>query len=169
MPTLIRHSRIRRIKTLSRRFLTVLLSIASIGMTLTAHSDLVNETHGVAAKGYDVVAYFDGVAQEGSNEHSELYDNVHYHFSNNSNLLRFKKSPETYLPAYGGYCAYAMLEGEKIDINPKRFKIIEGKLYLFYHGFLGNTLKKWNKLLEQSSENKLIEQANNHWQHLQNQ
>lgn len=35
--------------------------------------------------------------------------------------------------------------GEKVDINPETFKIIEGKLYLFYNAYFNNTLKSWNK------------------------
>lgn len=35
--------------------------------------------------------------------------------------------------------------GEKVDIDPDTFKIIDNKLYLFYNAFFNNTLKSWNK------------------------
>jgi hypothetical protein len=35
--------------------------------------------------------------------------------------------------------------GEKVEINPETFKIIDGKLYLFYNAYFNNTLKSWNK------------------------
>ena len=35
--------------------------------------------------------------------------------------------------------------GEKVEVNPETFKIINGKLYLFYNAFFNNTLTDWNK------------------------
>jgi hypothetical protein len=35
--------------------------------------------------------------------------------------------------------------GEKVEIDPETFKILDGKLYLFYHSWTNNTLTKWNK------------------------
>jgi len=32
-----------------------------------------------------------------------------------------------------------------VPVNPETFKIIDGKLYLFYNSFFSNTLKNWNK------------------------
>ena len=38
-----------------------------------------------------------------------------------------------------------MADREFVDVDPKTFKLIDQKLFLFYNGWLGNTLKKWNK------------------------
>ena len=57
----------------------------------------------------------------------------------------YLENPERFEPAYGSWCAYAMADGDKVDIDPKTFTIIDDKVYLFYNGFWGNTLKKWNK------------------------
>ena len=35
--------------------------------------------------------------------------------------------------------------GEKVKIDPETYKIIEGKLYLFYNFWGNNTLTDWNK------------------------
>jgi hypothetical protein len=35
--------------------------------------------------------------------------------------------------------------GEKVEVDPETFKITDGKLFLFYHTFINNTLTKWNK------------------------
>jgi hypothetical protein len=32
--------------------------------------------------------------------------------------------------------------GEKVGVDPKTFKILDGKLYLFYHSWVNNTLTK---------------------------
>jgi hypothetical protein len=55
---------------------------------------------------------------------------VTYRFGSAENLARFKSDPEKYLPQYGGYCAYAMAIDRIADIDPSRWAIVEGKLYL---------------------------------------
>jgi hypothetical protein len=56
-----------------------------------------------------------------------------------------------------------MLDGEKVDVDPESFKIIEGRLYVFYDGFFGDTLKKWNARSQKEPESALVEKADNHW------
>ena len=76
-----------------------------------------------------------------------------------ANLDVFKKSPEKFEPAYGGWCAYAMGNtGEKVEIDPETYKIVEGKLYLFYNAYFTNTLPKWNK-----EEKSLKTKADKNW------
>ncbi len=71
----------------------------------------------------------------------------------------FLKNYKTYEPEFGGWCAYAMGNtGEKVEIDPETFKIINGKLYLFYNAYFNNTLKLWNK-----NEATLLKQANTNW------
>jgi hypothetical protein len=36
-------------------------------------------------------------------------------------------------------------KGEKVSVDPETFKILNGKLYLFYNKYFTNTLKDWNK------------------------
>lgn len=101
----------------------------------------------VAISGYDPVAYFIlNKAVKGKKELSYTYQGVEYHFSSGASLDAFKKEPSKYEPQYGGWCAYAMgAKGEKVTIDPESFKIINGKLYLFYNSYFNNTLKSWNK------------------------
>jgi len=97
-------------------------------------------------EGYDPVSYFDGKPVEGKSELKTDYKGIVYTFSSAVNLNKFKFSPEKYEPAYGGWCAYAMGEsGVKVKIDPETYKIIDGKLYLFYNFWTNNTLKDWNK------------------------
>ncbi len=102
---------------------------------------------GVAINGYDPVAYFtQNKAVEGSKSNAVVHDGVTYYFSSLQNKEAFKASPAKYEPQYGGWCAYAMgATGEKVDVDPKTFKIVNGKLFLFYNKFFTNTLKSWNK------------------------
>lgn len=100
----------------------------------------------IALEGYDPVSYFSNQPAEGKSELKFSYKGVTYHFASPENLAKFKTTPEKYEPAYGGWCAYAMGEsGEKVKIDPETYKIIEGKLYLFYNFWGNNTLTDWNK------------------------
>ncbi len=101
----------------------------------------------VAIEGYDPVAYFtENKAVEGKKEWSVINEGVVYYFSSEKNAAIFKQSPAKYEPQYGGWCAYAMgATGEKVNIDPETFKVLNGKLYLFYNKFFNNTLKSWNK------------------------
>ena len=101
---------------------------------------------GLAIQGYDPVSYFTkNQAEEGNSNISFNHKGINYRFTSEANRKTFVANPEKYEPQYGGYCAYAMAEGEKVKIDPETFKIIEGKLYLFYNFGFTNTLKAWNK------------------------
>jgi YHS domain-containing protein len=119
-----------------------------------------NLKNSVAIQGYDPVAYFaSGKALAGKKEFSFSYQGVTYHFSSITNRDLFKATPEKYEPVYGGWCAYAMgATGEKVEVDPETFKIIDGKLYLYYNKFFTNTLKTWNK-----DEKSLKEKADINW------
>lgn len=105
-----------------------------------------NLEKGIALQGYDPVAYFtSGKAVKGQKDNLYLYNGVTYNFSSKANLELFKANPAKYEPQYGGWCAYAMgNDGSKVEVDPETFKIINGKLYLFYNFYFTNTLKKWN-------------------------
>ncbi|HEX3934215.1 MAG TPA: YHS domain-containing (seleno)protein [Puia sp.] len=115
---------------------------------------------GIAIEGYDPVAYFNQKkAIEGKKEFSVMANGANYLFSTPQNAALFKADPLKYQPQYGGWCAYAMgATGEKVDVDPETFKIIDGKLYLFYNRFFNNTLKSWNK-----DETNLKQNADANW------
>jgi YHS domain-containing protein len=105
-----------------------------------------NLKKGIALQGYDPVSYFDGKPVEGSDKIKVEYKSVTYLFATAGNATRFKQTPDKFEPAYGGWCAYAMGEsGEKVKVDPETFKILNGKLYLFYNFWGNNTLTDWNK------------------------
>ena len=51
--------------------------------------------------------------------------------------------------------------GEKVKIDPETFKILNGKLYLFYNFWGNNTLLDWNQ-----NEKKLIDAADHNWRNI---
>jgi len=123
-------------------------SITVMGQDLSGlRKKQFNLEENIAVDGYDPVAYFKvNKAVKGSKDLAVSHQGVIYYFSSLENKEEFKKNPSQYEPEYGGWCAYAMgAKGEKVSIDPETFKIINGKLYLFYNRFFNNTLKIWNK------------------------
>lgn len=119
-----------------------------------------NAANGLALDGYDVVAYFtDGKAKKGEKSNCSQYEGLKWCFASDQNRETFLADPQQYLPMYGGWCAYAMGDsGKKVGVDPGTFKIINGRLYLFYNAFFNNTLKSWNK-----DEKNLKIRADRHW------
>ena len=113
----------RKLKSLFLLFIVVMFSFA---MNAQNQGKYFTDKNGVAIKGYDVVAYFtDYKAVEGSEKHSLKYDGV------------------------TGYCAFGMAKmNSKVPTDPHTFKIVDGKLYLFfndlYEGKKFNTIVPWN-------------------------
>ncbi len=138
------------------------LSISSI--TYAQETKHLNLADGVIAKGYDVVSYFDGKALKGKKSIASTSNGITYYFANKENKVAFKANPLNYPITYGGWCAYAMgAKGKKVAINPENFKIIDGKLYLFYNSRKWNTLEWWNK-----DEDNLKQKADDNWRRLAN-
>ncbi|HEY9047571.1 MAG TPA: YHS domain-containing (seleno)protein [Ohtaekwangia sp.] len=116
----------------------------------------------IALEGYDAVSYFDNKPVEGKESIRFTHKGITYLFSSQNNLARFKSNPDKYEPAYGGWCAYAMGEsGEKVKVDPETFKIIDGKLYLYYNFWGNNTLEDWNK-----NEAKLKQAGDRNWKNI---
>ncbi|MCK5674708.1 MAG: YHS domain-containing protein [Spirochaetales bacterium] len=87
----------------------------------------------IALEGYDTVAYFENNKPvKGSTQWKTTYNGVEWLFSAENNLKLFQENPDIYAPEYGGYCAWAMNEGDLAPGKPKYWDIINGKLYLNY-------------------------------------
>ncbi len=98
---------------------------------------------GLAAHGYDVVAFFtEGKPVIGSDTYALAHDGGTYRFASQANLDAFKADPRKYEPAYGGFCAYGAALGKKFDGDPRFWKIVDGKLYLNLNG---DIQAEWSK------------------------
>lgn len=143
-----------------------ILLVLAFGISLNGfaqekeHQNLKNN---LALDGYDLVTYFRlDIPQKGKKQFSASYQNAIYYFQNAENKIAFENNPEQFRVAYGGWCAYAMGEsGEKVSVNPLTYKLIDGKLFLFYNKLLTNTLKKWNE-----NEKEFHRQADKNWAEL---
>ncbi|MBL0926669.1 MAG: redoxin domain-containing protein [Phycisphaerales bacterium] len=125
-------------------------------------SDESNLEKGLALKGYDPVSYLaDGRAEEGKDAIHSSFKGITYRFASESHRAAFNTEPDKYVPAYGGWCATAMAEGRKVEIDPKSFKVTNGRVFVFYKGLWGNAINDWNK-----DEPGLTTQADERWSKL---
>jgi YHS domain-containing protein len=115
---------------------------------------------GTGAGGYDVVAYrTENAAKPGNEAIAADFEGVRYRFINEANRAMFTADPAKYVPAYGGYCAYAVSQGYTAKIDPEAFTVVEGKLYLNYSkgvqskwqqdtaGYIASADANWPKVL----------------------
>lgn len=137
----------------------ILLFLFTTSCSFSQSTEYFKE-NGIAIESYDVVSYFKGKAVKGNDSFVVIYDKVEWRFSNAENLKEFKANPKSFIPQYGGWCAYAMaVDGSKVKVDPETYKIINDKLYLFYNFNFTNTLKSWNK-----NESEYLQKADSFWQ-----
>jgi len=129
-------------------YIILLLLFSNNGNAQSIHKKIehYNLTNGLMNEGYDLVSYFElNKAEKGNPSFKYTNMGITYYFSSNAHREKFILNPIKYEPQYGGWCAYAMgYSGEKVEVDPNTFKIYQGKLYLFYHTWVNNTLNKWN-------------------------
>ncbi len=144
--------------------LAILITALSLPITIHAQITLrtkqFNLEKSIGIQGYDPIAYFtQNKAVKGSKEYAVSAEGIIYYLSSAANKELFLKDYKKYEPQYGGWCAYAMgATNSKVEIDPETFKIVGGKLFLFYHSWTNNTLNKWNK-----NETNLKAKADNNW------
>jgi YHS domain-containing protein len=98
----------------------------------------------VAVSGYDAVSYFegDGVPVKGDAQFAVEHDGAVYHFASAEHAARFAADPATFMPQYGGHCAWAMSRGYLAPGDPLQYAVVGGKLYL---NFNAEVKAKWDK------------------------
>jgi len=136
----------------------LIIGLSTVFSVSALAADEVNNQKGFVAEGYDVTAYFDGVATAGSEEFKSEYDGGTYLFASAENLAKFEESPEAFAPQYGGWCSFATAQKRKVKIDPLAFKVVDGKLYL--NRSMG-VHKRWLK-----DEAGFIRGADNNWPYL---
>ncbi|MEQ1634363.1 MAG: YHS domain-containing (seleno)protein, partial [Planctomycetota bacterium] len=123
---------------------------------------------GLALQGYDPLSYFDKAGPKlGSKQYQHEERGVTYHFVSKENRDAFKSDPQKWEPPYGGWCAYAVIDGEKVEVDPTNFAIHDGKVYLFYKGFWGDALDKWQTRIQSKNTAKVLAEADAGWKKLE--
>ena len=120
----------------------------------------VPEASGIALEGYSPVSYFtEGRPEMGNPRYAVEHHGVIYHLTSQAQVDLFKKNPDRYEPQCGGWCAFGMSVEDKFPVDPTRFKVVDGKLYLF----LNNEQIDASELWEQGDDRDLIRKAERHW------
>ena len=139
------------------RKLILLLFIAMASVESYAQNQYLKK--GVAAQGYDVVAYFESnKAIQGNSEINTEYNKAKYFFFSEKNKKAFLVNPAKYAPQYGGYCAYGVSENHASPTDPQAFTIVDDKLYLNYN-------LKVKELWSKDREARIVK-ANENWETL---
>jgi len=150
---------------LSRR--NALLALSALGLAGIAArhaagqatppaASAVNVEDGVAIKGTDPVAYFtDGRPVAGRRDITAEWGGATWRFASAANRERFLAEPERYVPQYGGFCAWAVAEGYKAPIDPRAWRIVDGRLYLNYNASIQ---RRWERDVPGN-----IARANRNW------
>jgi len=153
-----------------RNIIAVALSAVAVALALSiiwsgtaAAGNRVNTGYfgGVAIMGYDPVAYFtDGKAVKGSPEFSHEFLGETWHFASAEHRDSFAADPVAFAPQYGGYCAGEILYAEvstgiTTNVEPRAWRIIDGKLYLFYDS-------GYAEVFEQNAE-EWVPEADKNW------
>jgi YHS domain-containing protein len=128
-----------------RPVLAALLLPLAVTAAAAAESRSVNASWigKVAIHGYDPVAYFDaGRPLEGTKAFTAEWRGATWRFASAVHRDAFLADPEKYAPQYGGWCAWAMTRGEFADVDPRAWRIVEGRLYLNYDAGIQ---KKWER------------------------
>ena len=96
--------------------------------------DLLGQSIGLV--GYDPVSYFPeggGQPAKGLISISAEHAGVTYRFATEEHQAAFLDNPEKYLPAFGGWCTWAMGElGKRVDVDPESYVVKNGRLLVFY-------------------------------------
>ena len=121
---------------------------------------MMNLKNGVALKGHDALTYFKNAPQLGGPSIYHDHQGARFLFTSEANKAKFAENPDAYIPQYGGFCAIAMSEGKSVGAHPTNFKIVDGRLYMFFKALFGiiNTKRQWNK-----DERGRMAQANEQW------
>ena len=144
------------------------LPLATVSTIQAAPSASVQERYdtlglGVALGGFDPVAYFPeggGKPAKGFVQRDLKHDGVTYRFASDANRDRFRANPEKYIPAYNGWCAWAMAElNARVDVEPTTYEVYKGKLYVFYDHQDLNTRAMWLK-----NPGAMVKKADANWQ-----
>ena len=155
------------ITTKSIRLRTTALALSAVGAlalaTQAQAADEYNVTNSLTLTGQplgmhgvDPVSMFNGdTPAQGNAEFTSKHDGVDYYFTSAAAQSEFDADPEAHLPQFGGFCAFGVFVGKKLDGDVRFADIVDGKLYLFVNAAI------FEKYLEDKAA--VIEGAHAKW------
>ncbi len=142
----------------------ILITITSIFLIAKDKNPAYNSDDSkIALQGYSPVSYLDlGIAQRGVKAFKSTYDGLNYYFTSAEQQAAFDANPAKYLPQYGGFCSFGVYAGAKFRVDPNKFVVTGGKLYLFLYDLEVDAQQLW--LAGEHSE--LVAMADKNWKQL---
>jgi len=129
-----------------------LVAVASLAASAAAepetgaHATPARHAIALGLAGYSPVSYIEKKrAEPGSPRFSAEHEGVTYFFTSGEQRKTFLASPERFLPAYGGYCAFGCSVESRFVPDPNSFEIIDGRLHLFLKNEEVDARTLWNK------------------------
>jgi len=108
----------------------------------------------LALEGIDPVSYFDpGKPEKGSARIGYVYGGQRYLFVSEKHRAAFAADPQRYLPQFGQQCTAGLSQGIKSEADPREFRVVDGKLYLFSGPAARSLLDKDSALLDKAQKN----------------
>ena len=108
--------------------------VALVGVAVATSAFFLSDLSASAnlqLKGYDPVSYFvSDTPTLGDSRYSVKHQGATYHFSNNVNRTAFVNDPQKFMPEYDGHCSYGVSLGQKFDVDPQSYRIVDGRLFL---------------------------------------
>lgn len=137
-----------------------------VGTTMGAQDKKANniDNSNIALQGYSPVSYLDlNLAQIGNKNFKSEYKKVVYYFTSEKQKQLFDKSPEKYIPQYGGFCSFGAYAGAKFRIDPNKFIVKDDAYYLFLNNVELDAKQLW---LAEKNHKKLKNIADKNWEKL---
>lgn len=102
----------------------------------------------LAVEGFDVTTYFEEEGPvEGKPSISVVWNDKEWWFASKENREEFLENPVRFAPRYHGHCCQSLSDGKLAKGNPRVFRIVDGRLYLF-HDY--DRKRMWSKGLPKS-------------------
>lgn len=106
-------------------------------LALAAEPVSTGRFNDTAITGHNVISYqnlsLGDKAVKGDKIYSMEWKGANWYFSSEAERERFKLSPETYAPAYNGFCANALsLRKGLLKTSGRHWAVLDDQLYLFY-------------------------------------
>src|SRR5512135_413730 len=108
----------------------------------------------LAIDGIDPVSYFDpGKPEKGAADISYDFGGRRYLFVSLEHRAAFAADPQRYLPQFGELCTAGLSSSIKAEADPREFRVVGGKLYLFSSATARSFVDKNPALLEKAQKN----------------
>lgn len=148
-----------------RLFMLAVIFMASVSAFAQSKTEYNIDDSKIALQGYSPVSYVDlNLAQRGDKDYVSERGGVKYFFVNAEQKKVFDANPEKYMPEFGGYCATGIAVGAKFRVDPNKFLVDNGKLYLFL-----NSIEVDAKQLWMADKKGMTKKANANWPKLKKQ